>query len=208
MEDYAAKRNRIIEVLNGTDASFEFKNKLISKYSDQYKGWESQRSNRYDPESIPSYRVAVDEEGNVIFATNKQIQIGGLSPVESTRGGAARGRPGQKFFTLAYEISANREDKDKFMAVVNKIFDEGLLGITDADEAKIVQEILREINLRAQKREESGLSALKALLEGENTQTNVGDESELQARMRVLKAAGLDRETVRAILIKEGLLDG
>jgi hypothetical protein len=208
LEDYAAKRNRIIEVLNGTDASFEFKNKLISKYSDQYKGWESQRSNRYDPESIPSYRVAVDEEGNVIFATNKQIQIGGLSPVESTRGGAARGRPGQKFFTLAYEISANREDKDKFMAVVNKIFDEGLLGITDADEAKIVQEILREINLRAQKREESGLSALKALLEGENTQTNVGDESELQARMRVLKAAGLDRETVRAILIKEGLLDG
>ena len=94
------------------------------------------------------------------------------------------------------------------MAVVNKIFDEGLLGITDADEAKIVQEILREINLRAQKREESGLSALKALLEGENTQTNVGDESELQARMRVLKAAGLDSETVRAILIKEGLLDG
>ena len=52
------------------------------------------------------------------------------------------------------------------------------------------------------------MSALKALLEGENTPTNVGDESELQARMRVLKAAGLDRETVRAILIKEGLLDG
>lgn len=208
LEDYAVKRNRIIEVLNETDASFEFKNKLISKYSDQYKGWESQRSKRYDPEKIPSYRVAVDEKGNVIFATNKQIQMGGLSPVESTRGGAARARPGQKFFTLAYEISANREDKDKFMAVVNKIFDEGLLGITDADEAKIVQEILKEINLRAQKSEESGLAALKALLGGENTPTTVVDEDPLKARIRELKAANISKEATRRILIDEGLIDG
>jgi hypothetical protein len=164
LEDYVAKRNRIIEVLNGSDASFEFKNALIAKYSDQYKGYESQRSKRYDPEKVPTYRVAVDAEGNVVFATNKQIQSGGLSPVESTRGSTARARPSQAFIQIAVEMSNTEKDQDKFMSVVNKIYDLGLLGITDPEDAKIVQKIIKEINDRAKKNDAAALAALREIL--------------------------------------------
>ena len=174
LEDYAAKRNRIIEALNGTDASFEFKNALISKYSDQYKGYESQRSKRYDPEKIPSYRVAVDAQGNWDFVTNEMIQKsldsegnpkeGGWKTPEGEKKASARARPGQKFFTIAYEISANNKDTNKFMAVVNKIYDKGLLGITDPEDAKIVQKIIKEINDRAKKNDAAGVAALREIL--------------------------------------------
>ena len=164
LEDYVAKRNRIIEVLNGSDASFEFKNALIAKYSDQYKGYESQRSKRYDPEKAPTYRVAVDAEGNVDFVTNTMILGGGWKPVEGTRKTSARARPSQAFIQIAVEMSNTETDKDKFMSVVNKIYDLGLLGITDTEDAQIVQKIIKEINDRAKKNDAAGVAALREML--------------------------------------------
>ena len=50
------------------------------------------------------------------------------------------------------------------MAVVNKIYDKGLLGITDPEDAKIVQKIIKEINDRAKKNDAAGVAALREIL--------------------------------------------
>jgi hypothetical protein len=215
VEDYVNFHRQLSDQLDainyaGTYAERTFVEAVMDKFEKRYKGYESQRSKRYDPEKAPTYRVAVDAEGNVVFATNKQIQSGGLSPVESTRGSTARARPSQAFIQIAVEMSNTEPDQDKFMSVVNKIYDLGLLGITDPEDAKIVQKIIKEINDRAKKNDAAGLAALREILEV-NILPGGGEDktpTDAKERIQILRNAGVDKETIRLILIKEGLIDG
>ena len=169
LDDYVNYHRQLSDQLDainesGTYAKREVVKSVMDKFEKRYKGYESQRSKRYDPEKAPTYRVAVDAEGNVDFVTNTMILGGGWKPVEGTRKTSARARPSQAFIQIAVEMSNTEKDQDKFMSVVNKIYDLGLLGITDPEDAKIVQKIIKEINDRAKKNDAAALAALREIL--------------------------------------------
>jgi hypothetical protein len=215
LEDYVNYHRQLSDQLDainyaGTYAKRGDVKAVMDKFEKRYKGWEAQRPKRYDPEKAPTYRVAVDAEGNVDFVTNTMILGGGWKPVEGTRKTSARARPSQAFIQIAVEMSNTEKDQDKFMSVVNKIYDLGLLGITDPEDAKIVQKIIKEINDRAKKNDAAGLAALREIL-GVNILPGGGEDetpTDAKERIQILRNAGVDKETIRLILIKEGLIDG
>jgi hypothetical protein len=163
LEDYVAKRNRIIEVLNGSDASFEFKNALIAKYSDQYKGYESQRSKRYDPERVPTYKKAQNQEsGEIRFVTNADINSGGWIPVQTTTETAIEPFP-KKHFLVGKALWMGAEDqvmKDRIFAYLKTMQEKGILYEVTEEEVEIANLIEEELK----KIDEAGVVALHKAL--------------------------------------------
>ena len=184
---------------------------LMDKFEKRYKGYESQRSKRYDPEKVPTFKQAENKEtGLVRFVTNEQIQAGGWIPVQSKTQEGIVAWP-KKHFIVGNALlmdEKNPAKRNRILAYLKTMQEKGIVYVATDEEAAIANEIEKRLEVI----DESGLAALAKVLGLGNadrgTAITGGDEDPLQARIRELKAANISKEATRRILIDEGLIDG
>jgi hypothetical protein len=229
LEDYVAKRNRIIEVLNGSDASFEFKNALIAKYSDQYKGYESQRSKRYDPERVLTHKAVqiMKRDGSIaglrLYKTDLQIKESEgtdevFVPIQDTKSSGIEKWPKTYFIVGMSLLQSDEHDSDtkkKIWDYLQMAEQEGVVNQLTADQAFAANLIQTEVD----KIGEKGMVDLAARL---NMYINRGavappgaaapaastDAAKATAVAQELRNMGVSVEEIRRILINKGLIDG
>jgi len=181
----------------------------MDKFEQRYKGYESQRSKRYDPEKVPTYKKAQNKEsGEIRFVTNADINSGGWIPVQTTTETAIEPFP-KKHFLVGKALWMGAEDqvmKDRIFAYLKTMQEKGILYEVTEEEVEIANLIEEELK----KVDEAGLAALQKAL-GLDLPPGGGEAkppTSAKERIQILRNAGVDKETIRLILIKEGLIDG
>ena len=214
LEDYVNYHRQLSDQLDainyaGTYAKREDVKAVMDKFEQRYKGYESQRSKRYDPEKVPTYKKAQNKEsGEIRFVTNADINSGGWIPVQTTTETAIEPFP-KKHFLVGKALWMGAEDqvmKDRIFAYLKTMQEKGILYEVTEEEVEIATLIEEELK----KVDEAGLAALQKAL-GLDLPPGGGEAkppTSAKERIQILRNAGVDKETIRLILIKEGLIDG
>ena len=163
--DYHRQLSDQLDAINyaGTYAGGSDIKALMDKFEKRYKGYESQRSKRYDPEKVPTFKQAENEEtGLVRFVTNEQIQAGGWIPVQSKTQEGVVAWP-KKHFIVGNALlmdEKNPAKRNRILAYLKTMQEKGIVYVATDEEAAIANEIEKRLEVI----DESGLAALAKVL--------------------------------------------
>jgi hypothetical protein len=234
LEDYVNYHRQLSDQLDavnyaGTYAKREDVKAVMDKFEQRYKGYESQRSKRYDPESVPTHKAVqvMKRDGSIaglrLYKTDLQIQESEgtdevFVPIQGAKSAGIEKWPKTYFIVGMSLLQSDEHDSDtkkKIWDYLQMAEQEGVVNQLTADQAFAANLIQTEVDKIGEKGMVDLAARLNAYMNrGAETPTDVSapaastNADKATAMAQELRNMGVSVEEIRRILINKGLIDG